>query len=73
MKKIKKDGNFTLFYYPKAKKVIDLLGDKTFLEKKSGKIYKNFFHLYELLYDEEGQRLDSPYIPPYELVEIKDE
>lgn len=71
--KIKKDGNFILYYSPKQQKVIDLIGEIKYLEKFSGKIYENFYYVYELLYDEEGQRLDSPYTPPYDLVEVKDE
>ena len=71
--KIKKDGNFILHYSPKQQKVIDLIGEIKYLEKFSGKIYENFYYVYELLYDEEGQRLDSPYTPPYDLVEVKDE
>lgn len=71
--KIKNDHNFTLYYYPKEVKVIDLDFGKKYIETYSGDSYENFYHVYELIYDEEGQRLDSPYIKSYNLVELKDE
>ena len=70
---IKKDNNFTLHWEPKVLKTIELEEGKIYLETFSNKEYKNKFELYEYLYDEEGNRLSSPYIPQYNLVCKSDE
>jgi len=70
---IKKDNKFVLHWEPKPIKTIKLEEGKIYLETFSNKEYKNKFEIYEYKYDEEGNRLSSPYIPPYNLVIKSDE
>lgn len=66
--KIKEDHMFTLHCDPKLVQKVILPEGVDYIEKVSGKKVKGVFKLYEYLYDSEGRRLDTPFIPSYELV-----
>jgi len=70
---IKKDNKFTINWDPFVIETIELEKGKTYLETFSQKIYRDKFEVYQYLYDEEGNRLPSPYVPPYNLVCESDE
>lgn len=68
--KIKKDYNFTLYFEPQVVSVITLPEGVKYLDTISNTEVEGTFEVYEYWYDEEGNRLDVPYIPHHNLVII---
>jgi len=66
--KIKKDHNFTVFYTPSLIQTIKLQEGVKYIEINSGKEVEGIFEIYEYIYDEEGNRLETPFHTPCDLV-----